>query len=469
MRRLWVLVALAASVGSARAAREELVPGHLVVRWKEHAAQRPAPSGARLERHVGAAIHLLHAVDDSEVGTLALMARLAADPDVAWVEREHYRRRSDTPVDVNDTLFSQQWSLTNTQITLAWSRWTGSPQVVVAVVDSGIQPHPDLQGRYLQGYDFITDPDAAADGDGRDPDPTDEGDLSDSSSGLHGMHVAGIVGAHVNNATGIAGVDWRCMLLPVRVLDVHGGRGTDTDIADGIRWAAGVSVEGVPDNPNPASVINLSFGGPGGSGVIQAAIDEAWERRAIIVAAAGNDSSDTAGYAPAGLNHVVAVGAVDSSWHLASYSNFGPRVDVMAPGGDLATGAGILSTVGSLTLAVPFNYEQLAGTSQAAPHVSGVAALMKAVYPKLQSDDARAMFRYHANPDYQCAAGCGGGLLDAYATIAAAEEACRAASCQAPGTDVVGGGCRVARGRDGAGSLALVLLALAIVRRRSRR
>ena len=475
MKRVLVAVAVALVAKEAHAVpREENVPGHLLVEFRSDLPKQFR--GARFERALADHIHLLHAEDDSPAGTEALRAALAADPDVAWVEPEHIRTRSS--VDANDPLFTAQWALPLARIPMAWTRTRGSERVVVAVLDTGILPHPDLRDRYVSGYDFISDPANAGDGNGRDPDPTDAGSADPTSSGLHGTHVTGIIGAHSDNHLGIAGVDWNCRLLPVRVLGTDAGKGTDSDIADAIRWAAGLPVVGVPNNLHPAQIINMSFGGPGGSKILQLAIDAAVAHGVIVVAAAGNDAADTAAYAPAGLLHVIAVGAVLSNGKPASYSNHGARVDLMAPGGDLAAGegGGILST-----FEMPqdgFTYSFLAGTSQAAPHVAGVAALMKAIDPTITDERARAILRATADPNGKCNEGCGGGLLDANAALAAVEASCIDGHCDNSGEAIsVHGGCSVGGNGPGSGShvpsgsgatlaLGLGLLALVIARRR---
>jgi serine protease len=342
---------------------------------------------------------------------------------------------------------------------------------VVAVLDSGIQPHPDLQPRYLGGYDFITADDNAADNQpGRDSDPTDTGTTDQASSQLHGMHVAGIVGAHTDNAVGMAGVDWSCKLLPVRVLGTLGGAGQDSDIADAIRWAAGLHVDGVPDNANPAQVINMSFGAPGGSGLLQSAIDDVDALGVIVVSAAGNDGGDTAMYAPAGLNHVIAVGASDATGGITFYSNRGPRLDLLAPGGDLTVDSGIVSTMFDETDG--FTYVALNGTSQASPHVAGVAALMKAIDPLIGGARARMILTSTADPAHQCADGCGGGLLDADAAVAAVQAGCADGHCNpAPNGFDLQGGCAIGgRARPlGLGWLAAAVALACALRRGSRR
>jgi serine protease len=208
----------------------------VLVRYREGAFAPSLP--VRAIRRSGERGALVSADARDEQATLDLVARLARDPAVEWAEPDRIRQRT-SAVNANDPLFGAQWALHLAHLPDAWARSRGSASVVVAVLDTGIVPHPDLRGRYLPGYDFISSPASAGDGDGRDPDPTDAGTADPQSTAFHGSHVAGIIGADSDNELGIAGVDWSCQLLPVRVLGVSGGRGTDSDIADGIRWAAG--------------------------------------------------------------------------------------------------------------------------------------------------------------------------------------------------------------------------------------
>lgn len=457
------------------APRLEHVPGSLLVRFRapQTAALSISIGGARVQRALtGGAMQLVLA-DTSAGAATQLASRLRGLPEVAWAEAERFRYGQDAPVD--DPRYPAQWSLPLIHMQAAWQRTHGSPHIVVAVIDTGMRAHPELAARLLPGYDFISDPESAGDGDGPDPDPTDAGELTPGSSGLHGLHVSGILGAQANNQMGIAGIDWNCRILPIRVLGVRSADGRDSDIAEAIRWAAGLPVAGVADNPTPAHVINLSFGGPGGSQLLQEAIDAAVARGAVVIASAGNDATDVATYAPAGLDKVIAVGAADDLGGLAGYSNFGPRIDLLGPGGgrtDLPE-SGILSTMYLTGQSSPWDYLFLPGTSQAAAHVSGVAALLRAMAPQLPPDQIRRLLTATADARGQCLQGCGAGLLDAAAAAAQAQaqagcspecglhEECIDSSCVAftPLEVLPHGGCSQANAPDSAAPWGLVLLA----------
>ncbi len=273
----------------------------------------------------------------------------------------------------------------------AWDITTGSDEITVAVLDSGIlSGHPDLGARLTDGYDFVSQIDNANDGDGRDPDPEDPGDDPEGeSSSFHGTHVAGTVGAATNNDLGVAGVTWNTSIMPLRVLGLEGG--TDADVAQAIRYAVGLNNNSGTVPERPANIINMSFGGPGFSQTVQDAVLDARAEGAILVAAAGNESTRLAFY-PASLDGVISVSAVDLNLQKATYSNFGPFVDVAAPGGDTSAdlngdgfGDGVLSTLGNDQ--GEFFYRFYQGTSMAVPHVAGVLALMLAVNPNLTPTD----------------------------------------------------------------------------------
>ena len=238
----------------------------------------------------------------------------------------------------------------------------------------------------------------AADGNGRDADPSDPGDATvagqcgagsgASNSSWHGTHVAGSIAAKTNNGVGVA---FNAKIVPVRVLGKCGGY--PSDIADAIIWASGGAVSGVPANANPARVINMSLGGGGAcANTSQNAINSARSRGTVVVVAAGNSNADASGANPANCPGVVAVAATNRSGGRAYYSNYGAVVDVAAPGGDARTaGGGILSTLNAgTTTPGADSYAFYQGTSMAAPHVAGVAALMLSKTPGLTPTRSRA-------------------------------------------------------------------------------
>ena len=336
------------------------------------------------------------------------------------------------PETPNDKYFSYQWGLTSDSYginaTGAWSRSTGK-DITVAVIDSGIlSAHPDLENNLLPGYDFISDPWISRDDDGRDADPSDNGDGADADvcsqgseaqpSSWHGSHVAGIIAASTNNERGVAGVAPNARILPVRALGRCGG--TSTDIIDALTWASGGHVNGVPDNDNPAQVINMSLGGEGVCPAFyQKAIDAAVERGSIIVAAAGNEDVDASGVAPAGCQNVITVGATGATGARSFYSNYGSVVDVSAPGGDPNTDDGIASTVDkSETSPEEPAYGYMMGTSQAAPHVSGTLALLRAIDPALTTEEATTLLQNTSTPLSNCDRdSCGTGIINATAAV----------------------------------------------------
>ena len=331
----------------------------------------------------------------------------------------------------DDEYLGYQWGLTADQhgvnATGAWSQSTGKG-ATVAVLDTGILPdHPDISGQLLPGYDFISDSWTAGDDDGRDNDPTDTGDgvaadvcgngneAEDSS--WHGSHVSGIIAAATDNSTGMAGVAPDAKILPVRVLGRCGG---GTDLIDALTWASGGSVKGVPDNANPAQVINLSLGGSGTCpAYLQKAIDDATDRGSIVVASAGNEDQDVSGVSPGGCENVITVGASNSNGARSFYSNYGTGVEVSAPGGDPDVDNGILSLSQPSDPSSP-PYAFMAGTSQAAPHVAGTVALLKSADPGLTTAKATTVLQDTSQPLTSCDRdACGTGIVDAAAAVAA--------------------------------------------------
>lgn len=315
------------------------------------------------------------------VDAATLMRRIAADPEVEYVEVDARMWPTLVP---NDPLYPQQWGYAGSAASInapaAWDKSTGNG-VVVAVLDTGITPHSDLAANLVAGYDFITSATTARDGNGRDPNPNDEGDWITTASSCyqgvlrnsswHGTHVTGTVAARTNNGTGVAGVAFDARVQPVRVLGQCGG--VTSDIADAIVWASGGTVSGVPANATPARIINMSLGGTGAcSTTYQNAINSAVGRGTTVVVAAGNGNTNVSNAQPASCANVIAVGAATSTGARASFSNFGTGVDIAAPG------VGILSTLntGAQTQGAE-TYAYYDGTSMAAPHVAGVAALVQ--------------------------------------------------------------------------------------------
>ncbi|NUU30439.1 S8 family peptidase [Arthrobacter sp. C9C5] len=330
----------------------------------------------------------------------------------------------------NDTRYGEQWDFTGAngmRIPGAWDVSTGSGSTV-AVIDTGITAHPDLDANVLPGYDFVSDATAARDGNGRDSNAQDQGDwyaagecgqTTAGNSSWHGTHVSGTIAAVTGNSTGVAGVAPNAKVLPVRVLAKCGG--SLSDIADAIIWASGGTVSGIPANANPAKVINMSLGGSGACGTTyQAAIDSAVSRGTTVVVAAGNSNQDASGFRPANCNSVVTVAASNPSGALSYYSNYGATVDLTAPGGDTSvSGGGILSTLNTgTTTPGAAGYASYQGTSMATPHVAGLVALMKSKSPALTPAQVESTLRQgtRAMPG-GCTKGCGAGLSDATATM----------------------------------------------------
>ncbi len=360
----------------------------------------------------------------------ALIA-LNADPTVEYAELDQLLQPMATP---NDSRYNEQWhyfeSTGGMNLPTAWDTTTGAG-TVVAVIDTGYRPHPDLLANLLPGYDMISDTFVSVDGNGRDSDATDPGDASSAgdcgagqparSSSWHGTHVAGTVAAVSNNGSGVAGVAYGAKVVPLRALGRCGGY--TSDIADSIIWASGGSVPGTPANANPADVINMSLGGGGAcSTTTQNAINTARNNGATIVVAAGNSNTDASGFNPANCAGVISVAATNRDGGRAYYSNFGASVDVAAPGGDVRFGAagGVLSTLNSgSTGPASDNYEFYQGTSMASPHVAGLAALMKAVDPSLTPTQVEDTIKSTARAFPATCSQCGTGIADAAAAIAA--------------------------------------------------
>ncbi|MGD7786808.1 S8 family serine peptidase [Propionibacteriaceae bacterium Y1700] len=364
-------------------------------------------------------------VVDSDGRDAEVVAReLNAQPDVEYAVPNIRLQRTAT---VPDPRFDEQWDLQaqnpGLNIPKAWDTGRGQG-AVVAVVDTGRTAHPELAGQFVGGYDFISDAPYARDGNGRDSNAQDEGDwLSGTSADLdctgepkepsswHGTHVAGTIAAKSDNA-GIAGVAPRARIVPVRVLGLCGG--LLSDIIDGMVWAAGGRVAGVPANKNPARVVNLSLGAVAPcDNAMQAAINAVRRHNALPVIAAGNSAADVNTFTPANCRGAFTVAALSKQGGRASYSNHGSKVALAAPGGD-RTGQ-ILSTVngGTERPTDTHTYALASGTSMAAPHVAGVAALTLSRNPGLTVDDLHNILLNSTDPFLKSCGGCGRGMLDA--------------------------------------------------------
>jgi serine protease len=373
-------------------------------------------------------IRLARHVPPRELAQLARDIQLS-DSSIESVEIDHVVRASFTP---NDTRWDLQWDFVSgtggINIQKAWDLSQGYGQRV-AVLDTGVRPHADLVGNLLPGYDLITDSSRAGDGGGRDSDASDPGDnVSAGTCGFfepaevsswHGTHVAGTIAAVGNNALGVSGVAPKAKIVPVRVLGKCGG--TTSDVADGIVWAVGGTVGSLPKNANPALILNLSLGGQHSCGsTYQDAINYARGLGALIVVAAGNDSEDVSNHAPSNCNGVMAVAATTRAGGRAGYSNFGSGVDIAAPGGDadnLVWSLSNMGTAGPTTDALA----GMMGTSMAAPHVAGVAALMMASNSLMKPSDTEYLMKATARSFPVSCSGCGNGIVDAEAAVIAAK------------------------------------------------
>lgn len=423
------------------------------------------------------------------IGSAALLERLAADPEVEYAVIDERRHAHAAPNDPRyptgqfSTPAVGQWYLrapagvvqASIDIESAWAVTQGSSNVVVAVLDSGVRyDHPDLVGKLLPGYDFVHDANFGNDGDGWDTDPSDPGDwvtTADVSSGRfgagcttddigdslwHGTQTAGLVGAMTGNSTGMASVGRNVMVLPVRVLGKCGG--FDSDIIAAMRWAAGLHVDGVPDNPNPARVINLSLGSDGScnSALYADVISTLRTMGIAVVISAGNDGM--AVNAPANCSGVIAVGGLDHRGTKFDDGSLGFQILISAPAGNCVRGGTcqypILSTSNTgtqkplgYTAAAAYTttggFDAATGTSYSAPLVSGVVALMLSANPALTVSEIEALLRSSATafpttggsfgvttchapgttPQGECYCTtdtCGAGMLNARAAVLAA-------------------------------------------------
>jgi serine protease len=316
---------------------------------------------------------------------------LAANPDYRWAGPNYIYQTHAVP---NDTFYDLQWHYQQIRMPGAWDVTTGREDVYVAVLDSGVYRHPDFGSNvdFALGYDFVDDVFASGDGDGIDSDAGDPGELYPANQPYisHGTHVAGTVGARGNNNTGITGVNWRVTIMPVRVCGFQGC--SCWSINEGMRWAGRLPNASGTAPSERAQVVNMSLGGSSPCPGSQDIINQLASRGIVITASAGNEGNSILSY-PASSANVVSVSATTLADELAYYSTYGSRVDIAAPGGDSTADLnndsyqdGVLSNrmiikEGSATIETDYGFLQ--GTSMAAPHVAGIAALMKSVFPDM--------------------------------------------------------------------------------------
>ncbi|MDO8460933.1 MAG: S8 family peptidase, partial [bacterium] len=305
-------------------------------------------------------------------------------PEVKHAQLNYILKASDIS---DDTYYPQMWGLAKIQIEQAWNITKGSKDIIIAVIDSGIDyNHEDLPQDIIKGPNYINDT----------YNPMDDGG--------HGTHVSGTIGALANNSKGITGIDWQAKIMAIKILGAN-GEGNTANLIEAIVYAA----------DNGAKVINMSVGVDLGAGtsclsndpITQSAITYAKQKKVTIIVAAGNDSKNASTWTPASCNGVLTVGATDPDDKRTAYSNYGNAVKISAPGGDFDQCAvnnqisfsacapkTILSTFPRAINPCPpgacgglpdrtYNYALLQGTSMAAPHVAGVAALVLTVNPRL--------------------------------------------------------------------------------------
>jgi serine protease len=416
------------------------------------------------------------ATDATPTDVRRALDRLKDRGDLLYAVQDQRRQPHAVP---NDAIFPTQWFLQSTEVSAidavnAWDITTGGAGTVVAVLDTGVRfDHPDMQraaqsGKLLPGFDFVSGENttsflAANDGDGWDTDPSDPGDWIDGvdqqrtlfnkclikNSSWHGTRVAGLIGAASNNGIGIAGVSWNALILPVRVLGKCGGY--DADILPAMRWAAGLHVSGVPDNPFPAKILNLSFGSPGiCNAAYQGVLQELSAIGVLVVISAGNEAG--AVDAPANCPYALAVAGLRHAGTKVGYSSIGPEVALAAPAGNCVNTSGpclfSLHTTYDVGTSIPVGsdytnqFNTNLGTSFSAPLVAGVAALMHSVNGRLNATQLRTRLSESArpfpsnaalkdcpvptnDPNQECnctLSTCGAGMLSAPGAVIAAQR-----------------------------------------------
>ena len=346
--------------GSATAG--EVVPGEVVVKWRDArlGRERATERGLAVVSEVGAEA-------GTEVGTSGkglpevvstqgrpvdeVLAELKADPAVEYAEPNYVVTLAEEPtvtaVAVDDPKTGPQYSLDRMRVRDAWAYSTGGPGKV-AVLDTGVDfGHPDFTGRIPPGYDFVNN----------------DGDASDDNG--HGTWVSGIIAANANDGIGIAGISWEDSILPVKIMNAN-GTGDTSDLTSGIVWAT----------DHGASVINMSVGGFPYSQYVHDAIRYAWNHDVVLVGAAGNNATDGQ-FFPASYPEVISVSATQTEDEFTFWSNYGPDVDVSAPGASVLTTNCQACKPMEQDISGDHRYTYISGTSFAAPNVAGVVALIR--------------------------------------------------------------------------------------------
>jgi subtilisin family serine protease len=378
---------------SAAAATPDAAPGRLVIQFRENAdtaraAKLLSSRWARTEKTVdplGIAV-----ITVPEDAADAIAAELQQSGLFNYVERDYFAHGAGAP---NDPSFKTQWHLAAIRAADAWNISVGTPGAPIAIIDSGVDAnHPDLAGRIAPGWSFLSN----------------SADTSDMLG--HGTAVTGTAAAATNNGIGVAGVSWSNPIMPLVVLD-RNDSAAYSDIARAIVYAADRGVR----------VINVSVSGAQPSATLQNAIDYAWNKGAIVFAAAGNAGNMSLSY-PAACNHAVAVAATDSSDAHASFSNYGPWITLSAPGKDILT-----TTRGG-------GYAQWYGTSFASPIAAGVAALVLSIQPSMANAALISLLEQSADdlgaPGFD--AQYGWGRINAYRAVTLAAGISNGASAGRP-------------------------------------
>ena len=338
----------------------EVVPGEVVVKWRDAAAGDVAADahGLSVLAELGTPEEAMPEVVSTEGRPVAeVVAELQRDPAVVYAEPNYVTHLAvdeiTTAVAVNDPKTGPQYSLDRMRVRDAWSLSTGSARTV-AVLDTGIDPHhPEFAGRIAQGHDFVNN------------------DVDASDDNGHGTWVSGIIAANVNDGIGIAGISWQDKIMPVKIMNAN-GTGDTSDLTAGIVWAT----------DHGAKVINMSVGGFPYSQFVHDAVRYAWNRGVILVGAAGNNAVDGPFY-PASYPEVVSVSATQVDDEFSHWSNYGATVDVSAPGSSILTTNCPVCKPIEQDLTGDHRYTYISGTSFAAPNVSGVVALIVGRYPTM--------------------------------------------------------------------------------------